>query len=92
MKRSEMILAGGLLVVFVGYLGGPLLLDVLTGSGKRLEARKAELVQEENKLDKLIVFQNKAWPVPRVTPRTGPRSNIVTGSGRWPSRSGNSRS
>jgi len=64
MKRSEMILAGGLLVVVVGYLGGPLLLDVLMGSGKRLEARYAELEKEEDQLDKLIVFQKQSLASP----------------------------
>ena len=47
MKRTEMMLAGGLLLVVVGWLVGPSLLDLVTGSGERLEARRLEASRRE---------------------------------------------
>tara|TARA_Y100000588_G_scaffold349050_1_gene399146 strand:- start:1680 stop:3545 length:1866 start_codon:yes stop_codon:yes gene_type:complete len=64
MKRSEMILAGGLLAVVVGYLVGPSLLDVLTGSGKRLVARKLELKRELAQLNKLNRWKDQSLAKP----------------------------
>jgi hypothetical protein len=47
------MLAGGLLLVVVGWLVGPLLLDLVTGSGARLTTRKQVLTRELAQLKKL---------------------------------------
>ena len=59
MKRSEMILAGGFLVVVVGYFAGPPLLNLVTGSSQQLQARQTELNRELAQLKKLKRLQKE---------------------------------
>ena len=53
MKRNEKILGGIFLLVVVGWFAVPMLLDVVTGSGARLEAQKKALDEELAQLTKL---------------------------------------
>ena len=66
MKRSEMMLAGGLLLVVVGYLAGPSLLDLVTGSGQRLETRKLALKRELAQLKKLNRWKHQSLARPEA--------------------------
>ncbi len=66
MKRSEMILAGGFLLVVVGYLVGPSLLDLVTGSGQRLETRKLALKRELAQLKKLNLWKHQSLARPEA--------------------------
>ncbi len=67
MKRSEMILAGGLLVVVLVWLTGPSLLDLVSGSGRRLEARKTALKRELVQLEKLNRWKHQSLAAPEST-------------------------
>ncbi len=67
MKRSEMILAGGLLAVALVWLAGPSLLDLVSGSGRRLEARKTALKRELVQLKKLNRWRHQSLAAPEST-------------------------
>jgi len=67
MKRSEMILAGGLLAVVLVWLTGPSLLDLVSGSGRRLEARKTALKRELVQLEKLNRWKHQSLAAPEST-------------------------
>lgn len=67
MKRSEMILAGGLLAVVLVWLTGPSLLDLVSGSGRRLEAKKTALKRELVQLEKLNRWKHQSLAAPEST-------------------------
>jgi hypothetical protein len=64
MKRSEIILAGGLLAVALVWLTGPSLLDLMSGSGRRLESRKTVLKRELVQLGKLNRWKHQSLAAP----------------------------
>ena len=66
MKRRELMLAGGLLLVVVGWLVGPSLLDLVTGSGERLAARKLILNRELVQLKKLNRWKKQSLAAPEA--------------------------
>jgi len=66
MKRSEMILVGGLVLVVVGYLVGQSLLDLVTGSGTRLAAKKQALDREKLQLKDLNRWKHQSLARPEA--------------------------
>jgi len=66
MKRTEMILAGGLLLVVVGWFMGPSLLELVMGSGERLKARQLALTADLKQLQKLNRWKLQSLATPEA--------------------------
>ena len=64
MKRTEKMLVGGLVLVLFGWLVGPSLLDLVTGSGARHEKQKLSLGRELAQLTKLNEWKKQSLAAP----------------------------